>query len=1500
MEDDLLINDQETLVIIEDSNVENTYNDIIFEEKLIDDLVLILNPEQIINELTNLFIKYKDQYIIQKKINACMKFFNSIDINKFNFYNKNIFPIILCNRKVIVNENDKKDIYGGIDTQRAIELFMQTQKFENYISQFKSLNYDKSDYLRAAESLYALSKPFSNTIDPTYNFNILDNEVSISSINIINKNTIDAYRHFIFDENNYESFKLIPEISVDTGKRSEVHDTQKKCTAGLHYLSESNIQNIYEGDNISLIGYFNYIDFKNNQKYLFDINKYFEYIFKLPLNTIVNIYFNDFIFDNSIDNNLINKEYLEGIIIENNNNTIKVKTDIQIFTIKKNKPNIGFIYDKNYKFYKFYKPLLRTDNITFTLLNNTKHTDKESLDIIQPKSLSELLFLHKNDIHRLNNIYEIKKYFNDILNIDFNQINNITKIIINNIINHNNNLPQNISLKQPKFNIHKINTYDLLNFEKYNTILQNINNSYNDFNKFKDSELNRYNFLSKNYKLLYYYLISYIKKEITNKYKIYSKKLSYYKDKIKTYINNENSINDKISKNNDESKIIIAKIYYNIDDLNNDNFITIYFDKDLDNTQYNIINNINEKLPDDEKKYAIIEELKKLDKYDINTLKFEAASILKGKRRVRYGDYAKLFINKNDYFLYIRKNINDGNEVGQMWIKTQSSSPSCTAELIDNFDDIQNNKLIMLDPFDSICKKRENISLNLKYSDILQNISTLEYIINFIEKFNDNDINNDIVFFEKQLKLIDYNRQIFTIINSYEEYDSSYYEDYEGDDTLFSIDKNLIVDSENTFILENSDYNKEKLRNNEDILQIFIKSIDINLPDNIYNYILNQINAYIPPKTGKINYRPHSPHIKEQIIELLKEEEVKLKSNKRFKSIYDAYKQKKMNTIELDNEINKLLNIFEIKEYKKYYYSVILYTASLLILTIMIEYPNILIKKINPKCLQYFSYIGHPISQNDNSTKSLTKYFTCIISSIGTPGDYQFDQFNAMKFEEIENLIKETIDNICKDNIEISNIIKNKENLIKKFKISEKNYDKYLILNNFYKPQFIFSSSNDNIFEINYLKEINNIIKKSNTFKKTIYNTSVLINSCCIEKLHSNINFYDYFVNFDNSEFKKLYKKISTKSQKFLITKSYIPISYINNHINLFNKQDITIKSYIYIPEIDISNNYNQDDKINIFINNNLIFKNDILDNLSNKFNNNDWWDDILYPNLYANFNNLNDILIKYNNTISIVELKSIVYGTSFNIYNKLNLRKSILSFIKYKLPSKLLSFINKKIIINDKKNPQIDIYNNIVNIIESNKYNKLDKIKYIIQNSIKDIDNLLFYEKNDLIKNISILIYIFVKILLAILYININNDYNISLININNIQNNNENIKIACSVISYLINEFNNYISINDINIEKLKKTMEELREKRKQELIALHSSDDETRRLQRVLKDMGIAITDTTTLNNDNHTNNLINQNIPNLERENYLDYGGDNQDDNENENDQYFADQEGEFER
>jgi hypothetical protein len=149
---------------------------------------------------------------------------------------------------------------------------------------------------------------------------------------IIDSGSIDSYRHFIFSEDDslleekHSITRLIGPLKIDTGKRPEQADDKPGCTSGLHYITSSSEQTIYDGDKVDIVGYIhegnNHNDSSSKSEiFKFNLNTYIKNLEALTKGIKVTIKFNDFAFDRT--GKIIFE--IDGSVIDNDGKFIHVK-----------------------------------------------------------------------------------------------------------------------------------------------------------------------------------------------------------------------------------------------------------------------------------------------------------------------------------------------------------------------------------------------------------------------------------------------------------------------------------------------------------------------------------------------------------------------------------------------------------------------------------------------------------------------------------------------------------------------------------------------------------------------------------------------------------------------------------------------------------------------------------------------------------------------------------------------------------------------------------------------------------------------------------------------------------------------------------------------------------------------------------------------------------------------------------------------------------------------
>lgn len=128
-----------------------------------------------------------------------------------------------------------------------------------------------------------------------------------------------------------------------------------------------------------------------------------------------------------------------------------------------------------------------------------------------------------------------------------------------------------------------------------------------------------------------------------------------YPTQLSTIMNNDkNSLKPIIEKDKESDKcssVVIAKKYYSMDSLNDDNEKPIYYDREFDTTNYDLLEKTYKKeknsLSKDEFIDFLIDKFVTKDKMDEATAEYMALTLINQAKKVREGDYA-LLVSSNE------------------------------------------------------------------------------------------------------------------------------------------------------------------------------------------------------------------------------------------------------------------------------------------------------------------------------------------------------------------------------------------------------------------------------------------------------------------------------------------------------------------------------------------------------------------------------------------------------------------------------------------------------------------------------------------------------------------------------------------------------------------------------------------------------------------------------------------------------------------------------------
>jgi len=388
----------------------------------------------------------------------------------------------------------------------------------------------------------------------------------------------------------------------------------------------------------------------------------------------------------------------------------------------------------------------------------TKYSDKNELyekflNTIIPKT--RVLFnLIKKDITEKLTVYDIIRYlepftiyssdisymqYNEFVNFIREKISEYKKIYVQNI--------RNLSNMYVKSEDYELNLHTLLksNEKVFKDVVESYKIPY-------DNSITNEEIMARMFKIdncnLYNIAISIltIKLKITNNVQ----DITTLIDDKKTLLENENKTLGNPENNDDCNKYVIAKKYIAVDEMEEDNGVDVYYDRQYDKTLYDLLkeheNEINTFEGDEIKIGYLSKQLEKINGLSEMKALREAKAIIKKKRLVEEGEYA--ILDYDDKMLYYKRQdktwIQDKNIDETLF--TDDTKLFCNFKLkcITNQNDCENIKnkdnaleinkyKTIVDEFDTtLTLSKEQTVSNIKksYEKALQNIKINRVIVN--------------------------------------------------------------------------------------------------------------------------------------------------------------------------------------------------------------------------------------------------------------------------------------------------------------------------------------------------------------------------------------------------------------------------------------------------------------------------------------------------------------------------------------------------------------------------------------------------------------------------------------------------------------------------------------------------------------------------------------------------------------------------------------------------
>ena len=266
------------------------------------------------------------------------------------------------------------------------------------------------------------------------------------------------------------------------------------------------------------------------------------------------------------------------------------------------------------------------------------------------------------------------------------------------------------------------------------------------------------------------------------------------------------------------------------------------------------------------------------------------------------------------------------------------------------------------------------------------------------------------------------------------------------------------------------------------------------------------------------------------------------------------------------------------KKADKYYnnykeVNTIFLAVSMLFITMQISIPEYIITKPHAKCV--VSLDGFPLN---NSNKKGIKYFSCILETLRDSSS----NFECLKKIKIEETLEKTITKLVNDDYYENKLREKNDHLLelKKKKLQKKRKNIWNEFKPALEPFDIENSVFDKLllkdlskkknkdelnlyYSLKIISKIDSLINES-SIENYLFNPTPLGNSCCIQSIDNEFNYYDYF-NEDKS-----IENLITQSQNLDNNYFINEKTQISTNIYDYNKLP-TFKNKIYPDEENIS-----------------------------------------------------------------------------------------------------------------------------------------------------------------------------------------------------------------------------------------------------------------------------------------------------------------------------------------
>ena len=840
---------------------------------------------------------------------------------------------------------------------------------------------------------------------------------------------------------------------------------------------------------------------------------------------------------------------------------------------------------------------------------------------------------------------------------------------------------------------------------------------------------------------------------------------------------------------------VIAKEYKTLSALFADDGKDCYWDAKFDQTEYSIKSK--DKDNTDSSTQAIEKKLLSLPRYQKMTAKSierEARAIVKGRRKVQDGENA-IFKNPtlNKTIVFVRKTI----QGKQAWVKA-STLDKCSDELPD-FSDM---KACFYDSYDKACKSLEEHRHAKLISKLKTAIETLKGFLHN-EFYLRDDLPKLITLF-KQV----YDSQDFVRNKPFSKfhYDiDAHDQDLEGNDIEVTFEElmNHLEGQDIEFapiaIQRPQGHDSESLTN--EVISVLTRYLGFNLD--------KEITRFVNSKSEEL---PSSSSIEGEMVD--KKKELMTKVNMELYNKNPEFRKK------VDEKIEEKVKATFEDRIKKIHYEYICFSIALLNCLLMGLYPHTQIEKIVPGCASKYSMIGFPLAAK-GTVKSLDGYLICVMKHLAIPDDIRYASLVDSKEQDIVSHVHSHVSQILSSTPNLNDLIEsNKPNLFAKNDHIKKVTTGFL--RDSFKPNFSFhSASSSSNPTIGFLKKLNDTIRSSKYAKMNYAKSAFISNSCCPDQITTDIDYFNYASSKD-ATLKEHIKKLQGSSinvAKF--TKSYVP-----------PLSPLSAKTPFVLPRV--KHDLHQVKKVSPLM---------VVDNKHkvSVIDDDTFYNDKLLPMIREKYDKIVSILTRtiddVNPSILYFIRDEIVNGMSENI---MNIRNSLYTFVKVKLPF-FIARVKNNMPYNNISNHPSNISN--TNNDSNNKWKQIQKnvnMNTKFHTGFKDINieslrNIPYFkhastDESLYIKNVASIIDVFLTFLDDVLDVPLTKKMGT------------ESYRISASIVNSALVSMYEYFDNTISDVTLVNKQVEELREKKKQDLINQYQVDDENRGLQIELRNIGL----------------------------------------------------------